>query len=265
MFRAVAIVVNRSKSGALAFAQKFSQEISEYFSKITIFDRYPISADDLNGYDLCITVGGDGTLLGVAPLLSRLGLPVLAINHGSLGFLASTDAQNASKDIQKLYAEEFYISERKLLKANFDQHETIALNEIVVRNIDCARVAKFVLEHNDTLAANYTADGIIVASPTGSTAYNASAGGPILHPAVDAILATPICPHGTNGPRNTLLFPVNSRINIHGKSGKFSVYSDSNNVGDASNITISVAESCLKIIQFSRDPFLETLNRKLKF
>ncbi|MDE6432383.1 MAG: NAD(+)/NADH kinase [Opitutales bacterium] len=262
MFCAAAIVVNRSKHGALVFAQKLSEEVSKIFRKCSIFDRYPIQSDDLNGYDLCITVGGDGTLLGIAPTLAHKNIPVISINYGSLGFLSSTDTENALDCIKKVQAKQFYISERQLLKAVIGDREVVALNEFVVRNIDCARTVKLQLEYDDTAIAQYVADGLIIASPTGSTAYNSSANGPIVHPSVDALLATPICPH--TGPRNTIIFPVHSTIIIRGKSGEFSVYADSNYVENASSITVTTTQSQLKIIQLYQDPFFNTLNKKLR-
>ncbi len=263
MFRRAVIVVNRSKSGALEFAQTFCKKIEAHFQNITIFDHYPISADYFNKCDLCITIGGDGTLLGVAPILAKQNIPVFVINHGSLGFLSTTDTQNAVDSIKEIQIGKFNISERMLLKASFLDHEALALNEFVIRGSNHSRTAKFVLECDNTQITHYVADGIIIATPTGSTAYNISAGGPIVHPKIDTILATPICPH--TGHKTTLVLPSNSIIKIQNTIEELATYCDSNHIGNISNIQITAYKFKLKILQLLRYSFFDTLSRKLGF
>lgn len=265
----VVIIVNRSKNGALKFVQKLSLELGERFQKVTILDHYPFTISELNGHELAITVGGDGTLLGAASLLAKQNIPVIAINHGSLGFLSSTDTENALDDIKKFQLGEFCFSTRRLIAAHVlpENHTiknipTTALNEIVVRSTDCTHAAKFSLMCNKNIIADYVADGLIIASSTGSTAYNLSAGGPVVHPNIDTILLTPICPH--SGPRNTIILPADQSVTIKGIEN-LAVYADSNYIGSTSMVNIKLAEERLKIIQFSENSFLEALNTKLKF
>ena len=263
MFNSAAIIVNSSKDGALEFAREFSEKIEKYFQKVDIFSSYPVQTENLDGHDLCFTIGGDGTLLGIASILAKKNIPVVSINHGSLGFLSTTNVKNALGCVQVLKNGQFYISERHLIQANIGENAITALNEIVLRSVDCAHATRLELRYNNKIVARYVADGLIISSSTGSTAYNLSAGGPVAHPDIQAILATSICPH--SGPKNTIMFPAKSVLTVNEIAGKFAIYADGNYIDRASNVEISTAEPKLKIIQLSKDPFFATLGEKLDF
>ena len=150
--------------------------------------------------DLCLVLGGDGTLLGAARRMSGRGTPILGINLGSLGFLTAHPVEEAS-EIVRLYFEGGLVKEtRSMLHAElFRGSETVgrqcALNDAVLSKGSLARIMEFRLRIDGFDAATMKADGLIVATPTGSTAYSLSAGGPILHPVLDAWVISPICPH----------------------------------------------------------------------
>lgn len=154
-------------------------------------------------YKLCqglIVIGGDGTILGVAEAASMRNIPILGINLGRLGFLADIEPYEIEEALEKLISKQYQIEERMMLRATItsaDGHQSIfhALNDVNVTRGSFARLVEFEICVNDELSDIYPADGVIVATPTGSTAYNLSAGGPIMVPQASAYVVTPICPH----------------------------------------------------------------------
>jgi len=150
--------------------------------------------------ELCLVLGGDGTLLGAARQVSGRGTPILGINLGSLGFLTAHPVEEASEMV-RLYFEGGLVREtRIMLRAELLRQDQVVgrqcvLNDAVLNKGSLARMMEFRLQVDGFDAATIQADGLIVATPTGSTAYSLSAGGPILHPALDAWVISPICPH----------------------------------------------------------------------
>lgn len=155
-------------------------------------------------FDMALSIGGDGTLLGVCRRFGSLGVPVCGINIGTLGFMADIEPEELEKKLAKILAGTYRIEERLLLTGyvrNEDGEERFlgnAINDVVITKGGVARMLHLGLSINETRLMDYKADGIIVSSPTGSTAYSLSAGGPIIHPTVQALLVTPICAHTFN-------------------------------------------------------------------
>jgi NAD+ kinase len=152
--------------------------------------------------DLLLVLGGDGTLLGMADRVSRAGcdLPILGVNFGHLGFLTETALPELYPSLESAIAGSARIDHRLMLHATVVRKEQpvaelMALNDVVITRGALSRIIELSVTVGDEFVARFNADGVIIASPTGSTAYNLSAGGPILHPAVDALVLTPIAPH----------------------------------------------------------------------
>jgi len=150
--------------------------------------------------DLCLVLGGDGTLLSAARSMGHHGTPLLGINLGSLGFLTAHPASEARHIVQAYFAGELIQEERSMLHAELRRGPEVllqqaVLNDAVLSKGTLARIMEFGLHIDGFPAAIIKADGLIVSSPTGSTGYSLSAGGPILHPALDAMVISPICPH----------------------------------------------------------------------
>ena len=167
--------------------------------------------------DLLIVVGGDGTLLKAAHVVAARPIPLVGVNLGRLGFLADITPEQVQDDIRAMLAGEFSREERLLLEAAATRsgktEATVpALNDVVVHKSDGGRLIEFETWVDGHFLCAYRADGIVVATPTGSTAYALSGGGPIVHPAMDAITLVPICPH-TLGDR-PLVVAGTSRIEI---------------------------------------------------
>jgi NAD+ kinase len=161
-----------------------------------------VSDDDLaTRADFVIAFGGDGTILRAARLAARAGVPILGVNVGGFGFLAELSTVDLPTALPDLVAGRYELDERMMLQAEadgIDAQSLLALNDVVVTTRGVARVLRLRVLVNREHLASYPADGVIVATPTGSTAYSLSAGGPILHPKVDAVVITPISPHTFN-------------------------------------------------------------------
>jgi NAD+ kinase len=151
--------------------------------------------------DMVIAFGGDGTILRAAGLAARASVPILGVNLGGFGFLAELSTADLPSALSDLVAGRYELDERMMLQAEADRIDAdalLALNDVVVTTRGVARVLRLRVLVNGEHLASYPADGVIVATPTGSTAYSLSAGGPILHPKVDAVVITPISPHTFN-------------------------------------------------------------------
>jgi len=171
-------------------------------AKILGLSDLVVSDEDLaTRADMVIAFGGDGTILRAAGLAARAGVPILGVNLGGFGFLAELSTTDLPSALPDLVAGRYELDERMMLQAeadHIDADNLLALNDVVVTTRGVARVLRLRVLVNGEHLASYPADGVIVATPTGSTAYSLSAGGPILHPKVDAVVITPISPHTFN-------------------------------------------------------------------
>ena len=150
--------------------------------------------------DLAIVVGGDGTLLNAARSLAAHGVPILGVNLGRLGFMVDVSADEMEQRLDEILDGEYTSEDRVLLHAKIKKGETVihegnALNDVVVHKLDVARMIELETSINGKLLNRQRSDGLIVATPTGSTAYALSGGGPIMDPSLDAVVLVPICPH----------------------------------------------------------------------
>lgn len=164
-----------------------------------------------------IVLGGDGTLIQAARDLHDIDVPLLGINIGTLGFLTDIDKEDTFEAIDALFEDRYFLDERMMLEGNaFRGNESIysnvALNDIVINRNGALRVIDFKIYVNDEFFNAYTADGVIISTPTGSTAYNLSAGGPIVEPGAKLIVITPVCPHTLN--KSSIILGANDKILI---------------------------------------------------
>ncbi|NDV63305.1 NAD(+)/NADH kinase [Puniceicoccales bacterium CK1056] len=191
----ILFVVNSGKQGAEQLAGELSGMAVEGGCTSNMITHFPLEEGQLEGVDLCVVVGGDGTLLGVVESASKWQVPVLGVNLGRLGFMASFSPENIKDHFAGILAGQFDTRILSVLACKGPSGEQIhALNDIVIK----ARSSRLIrlevhceAEHVNT----YHADGLIFSTPTGSTAYNLSAGGPIVHPSADVMVVTPINPH----------------------------------------------------------------------
>jgi len=194
--RKLVVVVNSSKPGLDALGAEFAGRARNAGREVETINTYPIKSGSLRGYDACCVIGGDGTLLSVAEEAAGEGVRVFGVNMGKLGFLAMFNVDEARAFFDDFLEGKFRTSERSLLECRSAGGQVIcALNDIVI-NTNTSRVARLrVVADGGKLVNVYNADGLVISTPTGSTAYNLSSGGPLIHPRAPVIALTPICPH----------------------------------------------------------------------
>lgn len=162
--------------------------------------------------DIIILIGGDGTFLSVSRQAVDNQIPVAGFNLGSLGFLTELKKENLEANLRNIFYGQPKIAQRKMLSINYKGKEYSALNDVVVGKGSIARIIKMCLEIDSSYVAEISADGLIISTPTGSTAYSLAAGGPIVTPKVNGIVITPICPHSLTF--RPLVIPDNSNVKV---------------------------------------------------
>lgn len=197
--------------------QTSAEDVKESGYRYTNPNRIP------KGVECVIVLGGDGTLLQAAIDLNETDIPLLGINIGTLGFLTDTDMRTAKEAISNVIDGKYELDCRMMLDGKVYRdgrliYENVALNDIVVNRCGSLRVIDFDVLVNAEYLSSYSADGVIVATATGSTAYSLSAGGPILQPNARLIMITPICPHTLN--KRSIIFGADDEIVIEMKSSK---------------------------------------------
>ncbi len=194
--RSLALVVNASKPGAVALARELSGTARAMGVRIKQTTRFPVPRGYLHGCDACCVIGGDGTLLGVAREATIEQVPIIGVNRGSLGFLTTFSSEEARSEFADLMRGRFRIDRRSLLECSVaGGPRGLALNEVLIKDEVNTRLVQLEVSADGELVTDYLSDGLIFSTPTGSTAYNLSAGGPIIHPSASVIAMTPICPH----------------------------------------------------------------------
>jgi NAD+ kinase len=223
--------------------------------------------------DLLLVLGGDGTLLAAARVAAPRGIPILPINMGSLGFLTSFMLEELYPALEDILAGRLTISERVMLHAELQRGDKIldkqtVLNEVVINKGALARMIELELSIDQDFVCRYRADGLIVASPTGSTAYSLSAGGPIVHPSVESFIITPICPHTLSD--RPVVVGDTSIIEVKLSAGTESVFLTLDGqkgipLQATDRVRISRAQQLLKLIQTPNKSYFQILRNKLKW
>lgn len=194
--RKLAFVINEEKAGASDLALELVATARSLGVEITQTTEFPVPTGYLQGHDACCVIGGDGTLLGVAREAAHQQVPIIGVNRGSLGFLTTFSADEARSHFGELLSGAYRVAMRSLLECctGPGSHD-LALNDVLVKSDINSRLVQLEVHADGELVTNYTCDGLIFSTPTGSTAYNLSAGGPLIHPDAAVIAMTPICPH----------------------------------------------------------------------
>jgi NAD+ kinase len=201
--RSVGIVVKRNNAEALATAVELSawldsRGVSRTSKPIVDLERHNVDGGKTNS-DLIVVLGGDGTMISTARIINGTDVFVMGVNYGSLGYLTDFRIEEMFPALEKILAGEYKIDRRVMLEAeHWRGEERLAngrvLNDVVINKAALARIIEINVRLNGLFVNKYRADGLIVATPTGSTAYNLSAGGPIVFPSMNAVVVTPICP-----------------------------------------------------------------------
>jgi NAD+ kinase len=267
--RQLAFVVNEQKEGAPALARELVALARTAGVALKQTTRFPLPKGWLHGCDACCVIGGDGTLLGVACESAREQVPIIGVNRGSLGFLTTFSADEARAQFLELLEGQFRVDHRAMLECSTGTgpHD-LALNDVLIKDAVNSRLVRLEVFADDELVTDYTCDGLIFSTPTGSTAYNLSAGGPIMHPAAGVIAMTPICPHTLSN--RSIIFRENVRLRVFNRSptARLLVAMDGQRnlqVGAQSPVEISVAQLRLPLAQRADYSHFSVVRTKLKW
>jgi NAD+ kinase len=222
---------------------------------------------------LLLVLGGDGTMLAAARLAAPRGIPILPINMGSLGFLTSFTVEELYPALEDALAGRFSVSQRVMLSVEHERAGKVietqrVLNEVVINKGALARMIELELGIDAEFVCRYRADGLIVASPTGSTAYSLSAGGPIVHPGVESFIITPICPHTLSDRPVVVRDSSSIEIRLSGSTESVFLTLDGQKgipLQATDRVRISRAKELLKLIQPPKKSYFEILRNKLKW
>jgi len=223
--------------------------------------------------DLLVVLGGDGTMLAAARLLEGRATPILGVNTGGLGFLTEVTPDEIYKALDSIFKNAYTVEERLMLRSRITRHGqqvggASVLNDVVLSKGTLTRMVQMEIRINRQFVTGLRGDGLIISTPTGSTAYSLSSGGPILNPAVHAVILTPICPHTlTNRP---IVIPQDARIEIFISSreeGAMATFDGQVGISlrHEDMIEVSASDHYAKLIRFPERTFYEVLRKKLKW
>ena len=222
--------------------------------------------------DLLIVLGGDGTLLSMARAVGDLGVPIMGVNLGGLGFLTATTLDEMLPSLEAVLEGRMVVEERLMLVARVIRNgaavfEHMALNDMVITKSAMSRIISLTVSVEGEYATAYRADGLIISTPTGSTAYSLSAGGPIVSPSVEAIVLTPICSHTlTNRP---IVLPASHRIEVAIQSDQEIMLTVDGQVGvglrERDVVEVVKADARMRLVRFPQKDFFSVLRTKLKW
>ena len=231
------------------------------------------SKSDLPGQvEALIVLGGDGTLLSMARAVGDLGVPILGVNLGVLGFLTATTLEEMLPALEALLAGGMAVEERMMLAARVVRGgqatgEYIALNDVVITKSAMSRIIDLAVSVDGRHATAYRADGLIISTPTGSTAYNLSAGGPILFPTMDAVVLTPIAPHTLSN--RPIVLPGAQRIDVTLRVDQEVMLTMDGQVGvplrERDVVEVQKARARIRLLRFDQKDFFSVLRTKLKW
>lgn len=212
-----------------------------------------------DGFDFVFVIGGDGTILKTARFYAKSKTHIFGINLGRLGFLSQSSKEEIEMSVDKILNGKFIIEDRIMLKSG----QFTALNDFVVKGCDTGRTSRFSLKINNKFVCDYLADGIIVSTPTGSTAYGLSAGGPVLSPELNAFVIVPICPHTLTA--RPIVVPDNETITIcTDEKTKYVLSTDGQEFYEFnSEIEVSKSEFTAKLALLEDSEFYSILRNKL--
>lgn len=237
------------------------QSILEELEKTLIEKKVEFKSFELDSMEnfgeFSFVIGGDGTLLKAAKFYSSNSVPVLGINIGRLGFLSQACINEIEKAVESVLQKEYKIEERIMLEAD----GVLALNDFVIKGCSASRTSKFYLEINKQCVCDYIADGLIISTPTGSTAYGLSAGGPVVHPTLNALVIVPVCPHTLTS--RPLVVPTEEEITVKSADGYFSLSSDGKVIDNRKDVKIKLSKNKAQLVFLNNDSFYSVLRNKL--
>ncbi|MBP1709114.1 MAG: putative inorganic polyphosphate/ATP-NAD kinase ((P)/ATP kinase)(ppnK) [Deltaproteobacteria bacterium] len=281
MIKQVGIIAKKNKPEAIEASRSLIKWLTSQGLEVILDDHLlkkvkgnwqPISQAHLAKLGLVIVLGGDGTFLGAARLIKNDNIPVLGVNLGGLGFLTDFPLQELFPVLEKILAGRFKTEKRMMLTSTITRKDKIlaeysVLNDVVITKAAISRIIDLETAINKHYLTTFKADGLIISTPTGSTAYSMAAGGPIVFPSLEAIILTPICPHTlTNRP---ILVPDSAEITIAIKSPKENIFlTFDGQVGQslkAGDVVTIKKDHFLTMIKSPFKDYFEVLRTKLRW
>ena len=266
----ITVVNNQKAQASLAEVRRICDVLRAFGAQVTQHTLQP--SEDLTGAvcdapDLIVAVGGDGTIMHVAKHAAQFDLPVLGVNGGHLGFLAGLEIGDPEA-LRLLFDGTYTVEERMLLEVTPRAHDTsyLAMNEAVVSRGALSRLVDLTVTGDSGEAIRYRADGIMIATPTGSTAYSLSAGGPVIDPQVSCLLLTPICPHSLYA--RSLVFSAQTTLCVQAANGQKNTFLTVDGeveipLAAGETVVVRRAEKKARLIRLGQQSFYEVLDKKL--
>lgn len=247
--------------------------ISKYIDSTNIFifkDSVGLENDKFKDLDIIIALGGDGTILRTSRNLNNFNIPILGVNIGNLGFLSSVELLEFENAMKRFFEDDYYVEDRMMLNCTLpyrgETESYTALNDIVVSKGTLARIIKHEIHIDKKFYTDFTGDGLIISTPTGSTAYSLSAGGPIIYPNLDVIAVTPICPLSLS--MRTIVLDCKSEISVSIKSEHESIFLTLDGqraikLNAYEQILVSVSNKKCRLVKFNDYNYFHILRKKI--
>ncbi|HER24223.1 MAG TPA: NAD(+) kinase [Candidatus Atribacteria bacterium] len=282
-FNRVGLVVNYEKEKTRETACKIIDWLNSNKLKVCIEGNMgqAIGKKELNcpanqflkEVDLIISLGGDGTLLRAARIAASEGIPIFGVNLGGLGFLTQIGINDLEKSLEKLYQEKYFLDERMMLNCSVERRgkeikKFTALNDVVIGKGAFARIIGLATYVNNNYVITYSADGLVVSTSTGSTAYSLSAGGPIVNPSINCIILTPICPHTLSARPFIISEDDQVKITLEVSEEEVMVTVDGQEgfvLRPNDEVIIKKSEDEARLITFKEKSFYDILREKLRW
>tara|TARA_R110002049_G_scaffold208648_5_gene379130 strand:- start:5554 stop:6435 length:882 start_codon:yes stop_codon:yes gene_type:complete len=239
--------------------------------KLSNFPVFTVSDGLDSSFDMFVSFGGDGTILRAITYVRDLGIPIVGVNTGRLGFLSTFKKEDVRKVVQEFVAKAYTIVDRSLVEVNSPKEIpefgkiNFALNEVTVSRKDTTSMITVETFLNNEYLNSYWADGLIISTPTGSTGYSLSCGGPVITPTAKSLVLTPIAPHNLNARPLVVSDDTVVKLKVSGRE-KFHLVSLDSRIATLENgheITVKKANFTIKMIEYTSESFLKTLRNKL--
>ncbi|MEH6682412.1 MAG: NAD kinase [Sediminicola sp.] len=259
------------KVGAQTYFEAEFHKLLTASRKLPLYPTFTHSAGLDNSFDMFVSFGGDGTILRAITYVRELDIPIVGVNTGRLGFLSTFKKEDVRKVVLEFMSGAYTIVERSLVEVSSDApipefgEVNFALNEITVSRKDTTSMITVVTHLNNEYLTSYWADGLIVSTPTGSTGYSLSCGGPVIAPSAKSLVLTPIAPHNLNARPLVVSDDTEIRLKVSGRE-EFHLLSLDSRIATLKcgrEISVRKANFTIKMIEYTSESFLKTLRNKL--
>lgn len=267
------IIANRQRPGAENVVRELASWLKGHGIRPLLEEGLNIEgaeslpgAEAAAGGELLLALGGDGTILRAVRLMGREQKPILGINLGSLGFLTETSQDRMWQTLELVAKGQYAVEERAMIRTDAGEREILALNDFDIRVP--TRLVELTVSVDGEFLTRYYADGLLVATPTGSTAYSLSAGGPIVEPSMEVFVITPICPHTLSIRPMVVPMSKTLEVAVHGKREEAMLVADGQEkaaLGDNQMLTITMAPQKARLVKPPGSSFYQILRTKLKW